>query len=166
VGAPMQDSANTNATDVGTVFLYTSLAPPAINFQIVGATHPHGGARFGSSLALNGDGTILAAGSPDESADEMGVDGRADAPLTKPGAGAVDVLARQPGAGWDTATAHYVKAMLADAADRFGCAVGLNDDGKTMVVGAMGEDGNGTKIDTNNNLNDNSVGDSGAAYLF
>ena len=166
VGAPQADNVNNATMDIGAVVLYTSLSPPAIHLESVTALHQHGGAQFGSSLALNGDGTILAVGSPGESASEIGVDGAADAPLTLSGAGSVDVLVRQPGSDWSTAVAHYVKAIVAGAGDRFGIAVGLSNDGNTMVVGANGEDGNGKKIDDNNNPSNDSVADSGAVYLF
>jgi hypothetical protein len=120
---------------------------------------------------MNADGTVLAAGSPNESANEIGVDGRADAPLTALSSGAVDVLVRQAGTNWsaqgDTAPSHhYVKPPNTGAQDMFGTAVSLNSEGNTLVVGANGEDGNGRNIDSNNNPGNDSVADSGAAYLF
>jgi hypothetical protein len=168
VGLPKADHPDTATTDAGAVYVFTSFpsSPSTFGLERVTAKYPHGNAHFGSSLALNGDGTILAVGSPGESADEIGVDGRADAPLTLPGVGAVDVLTRQPDAGWSQATKHYIKPVVADDGDQFGIAVGLSDDGNTMVVGANDEDGNGTNINGNNNPGNDSVADSGAAYLF
>jgi len=148
------------------VTLLTSTAPPSFGLAFVTAKYPRNNARFGSSLSLNADGTILAAGSPGDAAAASGVDGPENAPLTLQDAGAVDVLVREPGADWSTATKHYVKPIVADAGDLFGSAVSLSDDGNTMVVGANGEDSNGTNIDGGNAPSNDSVVDSGAAYLF
>jgi hypothetical protein len=171
IGAPKEDDLTTQATDVGGVYVITTSQGIFTDFAFLTATHPHAGAQFGASLVINGDGSLLAAGAPNESANEIGVDGRADAPLTVASSGAVDVFARQTSAKWsaqgDTAPKrHYIKAPNIGAQDVFGTAVGLSSDGNTLVVGASGEDGNGRNIDSQNNPADDSVGDSGAAYLF
>jgi hypothetical protein len=171
IGAPNQDDLTAQTTDGGGVYVITTSQGLLTDFAFLTATNPHTGARFGSSLVINGDGSLLAAGAPSESANEIGVDGRADAPLTAASSGAVDVFARRAGAKWsaqgDTAPKrHYIKAPNTGAQDLFGTAVSLSSDGNTLVVGASGEDGNGRNIDSQNNPGDDSVADSGAAYVF
>ena len=56
----------------------------------------------------------------------------------------------------------YLKASNTEAADRFGRSVAVSGD--TIVVGAVQEDSSATGV--NGNQSDNSVPDSGAAYVF
>ena len=58
----------------------------------------------------------------------------------------------------------YVKGSNTQAFDEFGGSVGLSRDGRTMVVGARGEDSNARGA--NGNQADNSVDEAGAAYVF
>ena len=58
----------------------------------------------------------------------------------------------------------YVKGSNNEAFDEFGVAVALSQDGRTMVVGARGEDSNAPGV--NGNQADNSLDESGAAYIF
>jgi hypothetical protein len=106
---------------------------------------------FGWSVALSGD--TLAVGAISE--DSNGTDGETDESAS--GAGAVYVFTRD-GAGVWTQEA-YLKAANAEARDRFGYAVALED--HTLVAGALYEDGNRTDGET-----DNSAADSGAVYVF
>jgi hypothetical protein len=130
---------------------------------------------FGARLALSGDGNTLAISSYLEDNGGRGVrppqmqqllvqemlnawrEGRNQAEES----GAVYFYTRSAGK-W-TAGA-YVKATNTDAGDEFGSAVALSTDGRMMVVGAHQEDGGTTGV--NGNQNDNSVADSGAAYVF
>jgi len=130
---------------------------------------------FGAKLALSGDGNTLAVSSYLEDNGGRGVrppmvqqllvqemlnawrEGRNQAEES----GAVYFYTRNAGK-W-TAGA-YVKATSTDAGDEFGSAVALSTDGRMMVVGAHQEDGGTTSV--NGNQSDNSVADSGAAYVF
>ena len=56
----------------------------------------------------------------------------------------------------------YLKASNTGANDLFGLSVAVS--GNTVVVGALGEDGNATGV--NGNQSNNSATDSGAAYVF
>ncbi|MBI4888108.1 MAG: FG-GAP repeat protein, partial [Acidobacteria bacterium] len=58
----------------------------------------------------------------------------------------------------------YVKSSNTDAGDEFGSSVALSGDGHLLVVGAHGEDSAARGV--NGNQADNSVADSGAAYVF
>ena len=58
----------------------------------------------------------------------------------------------------------FVKGANTEAFDEFGGAVGLSRDGRTMVVGAKGEDSSARGV--NGNQADNSLDEAGAAYVF
>jgi hypothetical protein len=112
---------------------------------------------FGARLALNRDGTVLAAGAPQQSGGGSGVN-----PTSKdssaPESGAVYVFARNAGTWIEQA---YVKAPNAKEYDQFGSGVALSGDGSTLAISAMGED----SAVADGNARD-SVRDSGAVYLY
>jgi len=58
----------------------------------------------------------------------------------------------------------YVKSSGARLGDEFGSSLALSGDGRTLLVGARGEDSGAKGI--NGNQADTSVRDAGAAYLF
>jgi hypothetical protein len=58
----------------------------------------------------------------------------------------------------------YVKGSNTEAGDEFGSSIALSRDGRTMLVGARGEDGGARGV--NANQADNSVREAGAAYVF
>ena len=58
----------------------------------------------------------------------------------------------------------FVKGSNTEAFDEFGGSVALSGDGRTLVVGARGEDSGAQG--TNGDQADNSVDESGAAYVF
>lgn len=115
---------------------------------------------FGVRLALSGDGNTLAAGAANEDSAARGINGNQndDSALE---AGAVYFYTRS-GTMW--AQQAYVKSANDEAYDEFGGAVALSRDGRTMVVGARGEDSSARGV--NGNQADNSVDESGAAYVF
>lgn len=57
-----------------------------------------------------------------------------------------------------------MKGSNNEAFDEFGSSVALSRDGRTMAVGARGEDSAAKGID--GNQNDNSVKEAGAVYVF
>jgi photosystem II stability/assembly factor-like uncharacterized protein len=76
-------------------------------------------------------------------------------------AGAVYLFTRS-GTTWTQQA--YIKGANTEAFDEFGSSVALGPDGRTLVVGARGEDSNATGV--NGNGADNSVDESGAVYVF
>jgi hypothetical protein len=115
---------------------------------------------FGVRVALSGDGNTLAATAPNEDSDAKGINGtQTNEAATE--AGAVYVFTRT-GTAWKQLA--YVKGANTEAFDEFGGAVGLSRDGRTMVVGAKGEDSNARGV--NGNQADNSLDEAGAAYVF
>ncbi len=114
--------------------------------------------HFGFRVALSADGATLAVSAQDEDSAATGVngDGMDNSAVD---AGAAYVFTRDTGGVWTQQA--YIKAANAEAADKFGISADLSSDGNTLLVGALFEDSG----DAGNEL-DNSVIDSGAAYVF
>jgi hypothetical protein len=112
--------------------------------------------RFGISVAISGDTVVVGAQGEDSSA--RGVGGN-QADNNAEDAGAAYVFKRM-GSQWQVEA--YLKAFNTDMGDEFGTSVAISGD--LVVVGARYEDSKATGI--NGDQTDNSVTDSGAAYLF
>jgi hypothetical protein len=109
---------------------------------------------------LSGDGQLAALGAPFEDSDARGVNGSVSNAGGQPSSGVVFLFAGS-GASWSQLA--FVKAPNRGSNDNFGRAVALARDGKTLVVGAEGEDGDGRTIDAP----DNDRGfNRGAAYVY
>jgi hypothetical protein len=115
---------------------------------------------FGVRLALSGDGNTLAIAGPLEDSIGQGIDAKQDDGLA-PEAGAVYFFTRA-GDAW--AQRAFIKASNNEAFDEFGSALAISRDGRTLVVGARGEDSNAKGV--NGNQRDNSADEAGAAYVF
>ena len=111
---------------------------------------------FGYSVSLSGD--TLAVGASFEDSNATGVGG-AQGDNTVADSGAVYVFTRS-GTTWSQQA--YLKASNTGASDYFGFSVSLSGD--MLAVGAYGEDSNATGIGGDGS--NNSIGGSGAAYLF
>jgi hypothetical protein len=89
---------------------------------------------FGNVVALSEDGNTLAVSANHEDSNAIGVGGDQDNDDAVD-SGAVYVFGRDGAGGWSQQA--YVKASNTTGYDLFGTSVALNDDGNTMVVGAM-----------------------------
>ena len=113
--------------------------------------------RFGWSIALSGDGRMLAVGAPGE-------DGPAD---TLPNVGTVYVFTGDGPDSWGERYHIYASngdggsAASGEVGDLFGSSVALSGDGSTLAVGAPEED----SIATDDDL-ENSAKSAGAVYVF
>jgi trimeric autotransporter adhesin len=125
------------------------------------ASNPGAYDRFGSSVALSGDGNTLAVGAADEDGTATGIDGD-QANDDAPRSGAVYVFVRDGSGRWSQQA--YVKASNTGEDDRFGRSVALSGDGRTLAVGAEQEDGGGVGIDAPTGID--SARESGAVYVF
>jgi hypothetical protein len=115
---------------------------------------------FGVRIAISGDGNTVAVGAPNEDSASKGINGKQD-DNTAPEAGAVYYFTRT-GTTWVQNA--YVKASNTRAGDEFGTSLALSGDGRTLLVGARGEDSGAKGL--NGNQADSSVRDAGAGYLF
>lgn len=117
-------------------------------------------ARFGSSVALSGDGRFLAVGAIDEDSAAIGIDGD-QTDDAAPNAGAVYMFAHD-GRAWTQQA--YVKASNSGEGDYFGSSVALSHDGSVLAVGAPLEDSAATGID--GEQSDDAAPNAGAVYVF
>jgi len=115
---------------------------------------------FGARLALSGDGNTMVSGATLEDGGSRGINGNQE-DRSKVDSGAAYLFTRT-GTTWKQAA--YVKSSNSDAGDEFGGSLALSRDGRTILIGARGEDSNARGV--NGNQNDNSLQDSGAAYVF
>lgn len=120
---------------------------------------PDEGDTFGYSLSLSGNGQTLAVATVGEDSSATGVDGDST-DNSAPGSGAAYIFVRSD-SGWTQQA--YLKASNTDTSDLFGTSLSLSDDGDTLAVGALDEDGSATGI---NAANDNDALGTGAVYLF
>ena len=111
--------------------------------------------HFGGSVAISGDTIVVGAGG--ENSGSTGVNGvQFDSSAMRSGAAYVFV---RSGTSW--AQQAYLKASNTGAGDGFGV---VSISGETIVVGAALEDSAAPGV--NGDQSDNSVADSGAAYVF
>ena len=66
--------------------------------------------------------------------------------------------------GMSTGAIGYLKAPQNEVGDRCGSSVALSQDGKTLAIGAEGEDSSATGV--NGDQSDNSASGAGAVYLY
>jgi len=164
------DQTNNTASQSGAAYVFRFDGVDWSQQAYVKASNSEANDRFGYTIALGGDGNTMVVGAIGEDSIATGINGdQADNSVGTFGlsAGAMYVF-RFDGTDWFQQA--YVKASNTEAADaggnadQFGSSVALSADGNTLVVGAIGEDSNATGV--GGNQNDNSVGNSGAAYVF
>ena len=144
----------------GAVYVYTRSGNRWAFQSYIKSSNIRANDYFGLRLALSHDGNVLAAGASQQPGGGAGINpDRADASV--PESGAVYLFTRR-GGRW--AQSAYLKAPNAQEYDLFGSGVALSGDGRTLAVGAMGEDSAADGID--GNQADNSTRDSGAIYLY
>lgn len=163
-GAPFEDSdgigINDNALNSGAAYVFANNGGWAeeamIKPTVVGAFD-----QFGFSVGLGGvGGNILAVGANRENGDATGLNG--DPQLnTSLDAGASYIFTRDIG-GWSQRA--YLKSSNTGAGDRFGSAMAISADGKTLAVGAINEDS--AAIGIGGDQSNNDASNSGAVYLY
>lgn len=146
VGAWAEDSASDANDNSGAVYLFVRNSAGWQAWQYLKASNFGAGDGFGYSVALSEDGATLAVGAWREK------NGTVNA------TGAVYIFERDVMDNWGEQM--ILRASNAEHDDRFGQALALSDDGNTLVVGAPGEDSDGS------GGADNSASESGAVYTF
>ncbi|HZJ62923.1 MAG TPA: DUF4215 domain-containing protein [Kofleriaceae bacterium] len=146
------DQNDNSAPRAGAVYVFTRSGTTWTQQAYVKASNAEAGDEFGFSVALSGDGSLLAVGAADEGSGVPGDPADNSAPI----AGAVYVFARSEATWTEQA---YVKASNADDGDAFGFSVALSTDGSTLAVGARDEDSAGGEADE-------SASAAGAVYVF
>ena len=154
------NQADNTASEAGAVYVYTRAGTTWTQQAYVKASNTNTSDRFGTSVALSGNGSTLAVGAVLEDSAATGIDGdQADNTMTE--SGAIYVFTR---AGTTWTQQAYVKASNTNTNDNFGSSVGLSTDGSTLAVGASFESSAATGI--GGDQADNTVANSGAGYVF
>jgi len=156
------DQTDDSTPNAGAVYVFERDAMGAWSqAAYVKASNPGVDDFFGYGVALGGDGTTLAVGAYGEGSDATGIGGD-EAQDGSELWGAVYVFERDGVGAWSQQA--YVKASNADPDDFFGRQVALSEDGRTLAVGAEGEDSSATGV--GGNQADEGGTWSGAVYLF
>ncbi|WP_299014049.1 FG-GAP repeat protein [uncultured Photobacterium sp.] len=124
--------------------------------------------KFGDSLALSADGSILAIGASGEDNGAKGVitDGSETTDTGSEYASGAVYLFNNNSGSW--AQSAYVKASNTEEFDNFGYRIALSADGTNMAVSAPYEDNGATGVITNGSeaTDSDTKRDPGAVYLF
>ncbi|WP_133493564.1 integrin [Alcanivorax sp. 24] len=159
------DEDDNSADRAGAAYVFQRNGSTWTQEAYIKASNAEAGDAFGTSIALAGDGNILAVGAYLEEGKATGIGGDEhddSVGLSLGGTGAAYVFTREAGATWQQQA--YVKASNTDVKDYFGGSVALAADGNTLAVGAFGENSNATGI--NGDQTDNSADNAGAVYLY
>lgn len=170
IGADNEDvtaTSGASAPGAGAVHLFTGSDSSWNEVTRLTAASPSSGSGFGQTLAMNADGSTLAAGAADEDGGAAGVNGAPDTTMQTAGAA---YLFTMTASGWLQRS--YIKASNPEASAYFGGSVALNADGNILVVGSSGEDSAATGLN-GNQLDDcgaapatNCANGSGAVYIY
>lgn len=148
------------AADAGAVYLFTRTGSNWAQRAYMKASNTGAGDNFGTSLALNGAGTVLAVGAPFEASAATGVNGNQSSD-TSTDAGAVYVFS---GSGSNWTQQAYLKASNTGSGDSFGSSLSISRAGDMLAVGAPYEQSAATGV--NGAQADNGANLSGAVYVF
>jgi hypothetical protein len=151
------DRADTSMPYAGAAYLFSRDGVIWQQEAYLKASNTGAGDEFGQHIHLSANGETLAVGAALE-ASRTSADPKDD---SAPEAGAVYVFGKGEASWQQTA---FVKALNADASDRFGFSVVLSSEGDTLVVGASRESSSATGID--GAPSDNSAVSAGAVYVF
>lgn len=163
VGAPGEDSAATGAdgnqasnaiSGSGAAYVLELVDGAWVQRAYLKASNTGANDAFGSAVAIDGD--IIVVGAPTEDGSSPGVNGADNNAAVDAGAAYVFV---RSGDNWTLTDT--LKASNPGVGDQFGTSVAVS--GETILVGAPGEDGNGSGVDP---LDNNVGSERGAAYVF
>lgn len=171
VGAPGEDSnamgingdgANNDVQSSGAAYVFSRGNNGWQQQAYLKASNTGNGDQYGTSVSISADALTIAIGAPNESGGSVGINGD-QSPHSDQyySAGAVYVYAFSDN-NW--AQQAYIKGAYTDSGDDIGEAVSLSADGNTLLATALREDGGVSGV--NGVESDNSVPNSGAAYVF
>lgn len=150
-----EDFMDDDAPAAGAVYVYKKVGDEWIFETFLKAPNADAGDGFGWSVAMSGDGNVLAVGALREASANEQTDN------SRPSAGAVYIY-RKVDQSWIFDA--YLKAANPGAGDWFGMNVAIDALGETVAVSAYREDSSATGI--NGDQGNDSATDSGAVYVF
>jgi hypothetical protein len=160
------NETNNEAPGSGAVYLFRFDGSVWSQHAYIKASNTEAYDVFGIAVALSDDGATLAVGAEQEDSAATGINGdQQDNSSSRSGAVYVFEL---DGESWSQKS--YIKASNNDPDDRFGSAVALGADGKTLAISSKWEDS--AAFGVNGDQTDNSITDNGweydigAVYIF
>ena len=160
INPPGCDNDQKLDTSAGAAYVFVRNGSIWTQQAFIKSSNPHRQDWFGVRINISGDGNTVAVGAQNEDSAAKGINGnQTDTSASE--AGAVYYFTRS-GTTWTQQA--YVKPSNTAAGDEFGSSIALSRDGRTMVVGARGEDSGAKGV--NGNEADNTVRGAGAAYVF
>lgn len=165
VGAQREDSAtganpaDDSVEDSGAVYLFRLEGGSWAQKSYIKAKNPGMFDYFGYQVALSYDGTILVVAAYNEDSATTAVNGEPNDDA--PNAGAAYIFTYSDDT-WSQQA--FLKATNAEDGDLFGSSVAIDDAGKIVAVGAIGEDSAAIGID--GDPSNNGAPEAGAIYLF
>jgi hypothetical protein len=142
------NQSDNSAPGAGAAYVFVRTGATWTQQAYLKASNPGAGDQFGETVFIDGS-TVVVGASMEDSAGSQ-------ADNSAPNAGAAYVYVRS-GTTWTQQA--YLKASNPGANDWFSYS-GVSMSGETLVIGARGEDSNGSS------QADNSVADAGAAYVY
>ncbi len=155
-GVDGNQSADTEPS-AGAVYVFARGAGGWLQEVYLKASNTGTGDGFGTSVALDSDGSVLAVGAAYEDSEGTGVGGDGADDLVVQ-SGAVYLFTRT-GISWDHEA--YLKPSNTGSSDSFGTSLSLSGDGMALAVGAPGESSGATGGES-----DDSFSNAGAVYVF
>lgn len=149
-----------NAISNGSVHVYARVGDAWSPEALLQASNEGPSDHFGASVALSGDGNMLAVGSPGEGSGAIGIGGDMS-DNSVPGAGAVYIYTRADGVWSEEA---YIKASNPGENDAFGSQIDMSSGASLLVVAARWE--RSAALGIGGDQSDDSLRDSGAVYVF
>jgi hypothetical protein len=160
VNPPGCDKDQPQDNSSGAAYVFVRNGTTWLQQAFLKSSHPSKEDWFGVRIAISGDGNTVAVGAPNEDSAAKGINGKEDDDAAAE-SGAVYFFTRS-GSTWKQQA--FVKSSNSRAGDEFGSSIALSQDGRTMVVGARGEDSGAKGV--NASQADSSIRDAGAGYLF
>jgi hypothetical protein len=154
------DQDDNSVLGAGAVYVFVRDGATWSQQAYVKASNTDAADVFGYQVGLSFDGNTLAVAAQGEDSAAPGVNFD-EINNDAGGAGAAYVFSRD-GANWTQQA--YLKAANPEENDLFGSSIAISDDGDTIVVGALDEDGGQPGV--NGDPTDNSGRGSGASYVF
>ncbi|MED5534817.1 MAG: integrin [Pseudomonadota bacterium] len=170
VGAIAEDSSSTRSNgdqldnsvqSAGAVYIFVRSNGDWTQRAYIKPSNPSRSDLFGYSVALDAGGNLLGVGAFQEDGSLAGTNEQQDDDLLD--AGAVYVFSAS-GDTWIQSA--YLKAANAEGNDVFGTAVAISDDGNTLIVTALDEDGATTGVNSTPINDQQTENSTGAVYVF
>ena len=136
---PVDDNGG---TDCGAAYVYQRTGSTWAFETSIKASNTGNDDEFGNSLALSGDGNVLAIGARLEDSSSSLVDGASNEDATD--SGAVYVYRRSVVWSFEA----FIKAVQTSPFDEFGNALALSQNGSVLAIGAHLEDSDGRGVGT------------------